>query len=579
MSTAVAGQPYCPPTYAPPICDPPMMMPGPSPRLPSSPQFSAPSVASPTTMPGMEPTIVDDLSGGLNRPGDAAPDSMLNDPFTDDGSTNAAVPEATAAAPPALDPPITTADTSPAPPTNNFAGLDASNFQSNFASTRSEFSSAPTIIGDFFGGGLAQVSMAINQTFQFDAIGSGGLQPTFDRVPGGGFTPDILSDGPGRDGSGDSFNDTFSIAEPLPPTDAPLTTTPGATFAGGTATYTGGSGTAPIDGQYQSGDIWNIQYAFSLAAGNVNGGSGSRPIPSPGVAVRRIKISENFSPEVRNRFFVNYSFFNDTFGGLGDVSRFIVGTERVLIDDLVSLELRLPIAATYASEQEIAVGGISPAADRDMEIGNLGILGKLVLLRTQSLLWSTGLGIGTPTADDTLLTSRGQELIRIENQSVQILPFVGLLARLNREWTVQGYAQLDIDANGNPISANNNLFNPQLGQMQNIGRFNDSTLLHLDFAATRRLYQSRCQNASLASILGNAELHYTSTLQDSDLVAQNGVRYSNLQDRFDIVNATVGSHIVFNNGLVITPAMTVPLSTGLDEQFDYEATVQANFFY
>jgi hypothetical protein len=44
-----------------------------------------------------------------------------------------------------------------------------------------------------------------------------------------------------------------------------------------------------------------------------------------------------------------------------------------------------------------------------------------------------------------------------------------------------------------------------------------------------------------------------------------------------VVNATAGLHLVLRNNLIVTPAMSVPLRDGLDEQFDYEAIVHLNY--
>ena len=75
----------------------------------------------------------------------------------------------------------------------------------------------------------------------------------------------------------------------------------------------------------------------------------------------------------------------------------------------------------------------------------------------------------------------------------------------------------------------------------------------------------------------NAELHYTGTLEESDIVQGGGLTYTNLKRNFNIVNATLGAHLVTAKNFVITPGMTVPLRDGLYKQFDYEAIVQVNY--
>jgi hypothetical protein len=83
----------------------------------------------------------------------------------------------------------------------------------------------------------------------------------------------------------------------------------------------------------------------------------------------------------------------------------------------------------------------------------------------------------------------------------------------------------------------------------------------------------------LRSVIANGELHYSGSLQESDFVTSNGLTYTNLQRYFNVVNATARVHLLFGKHLVVTPAMSIPLRDGLDEQFDYEAIVQVNYLH
>jgi hypothetical protein len=283
------------------------------------------------------------------------------------------------------------------------------------------------------------------------------------------------------------------------------------------------------------------------------------------VSTRRVKLSENFSPEVRDRCFATYSFFNDAFGGLGDVSRYVVGGERVLWDELVSLEARLPMAGTYASTQSL-----DRAADRSFEFGNAALILKGILIRNRRLIWSAGLGITLPTADDTRIQSGGRNLLVVENETIHLLPFTALLLRKTQETAFQFYMQLDVATNGDPVYGD--LSGTSLPK---IGVFNDSTLLHLDASISHLVYDSR-RSCGLRQLIANAELHYTGTLQESDFVQSGNLTFTSLARNFNIVNATAGMHMVLGNNVIVTPAMSVPLRSGTDEQFDYEANIQVN---
>ncbi|GAA5508074.1 hypothetical protein [Novipirellula caenicola] len=452
---------------------------------------------------------------------------------------------------------------------------------SEYGATHGSFSSTPTVIGDFFGGGFS--SFAGTQTVTFSHLLPGTI------LPGGGAgSPnstiafefgndiphnDLFTTGTGFDSSGNGSIDTFFLAEPLPTSDAPTSPGPGFVFDPSTATAVHSAGAANPPSQndspalYFDGDKWFVTYSYTGEVGGT--GTASIPVPGPGVSTRRVKVAENFSPAIRHRVYLNYSFFNDAFGGLGDISRYTLGVEKVLFEDLVSIEFRLPTAATYGSTQTLGT-----RQDRNFEIGNLTIIPKAVLSFNEHYIWSAGLGVSVPTADDTRLRDHsGRDLLVVENQSVHLLPFSGLLYRVNPDTTFQTYLQLDIAANGDPIRANR--VNDALPV---IGKFTDSTLMHLDVAATRSIYRNPKRGEGIIQqALFNTELHYTATLQDSDMVSAGTLRYTNLANHFNIVNATAGFHLLVNEKWVVTPAISIPLRDGLDEQFDYEAMLQINF--
>jgi len=453
-------------------------------------------------------------------------------------------------------------------------GAPRSALPAGLGATASSFSAAPNMMGDFFGGGLSRAS--IRETSSFSNVLSGTVLSGGDgdaaailafEVGADTLPNDLFTTGIGIDASGDANPDTFQILEPIPPSDALTAPGPGFTFDGGTAVFVEPDPTATEaqSGIFVDGDQWLVRYSFSqLLAGE---GAGIVAIPGPGVSVRRVKISENFSPEVRNRFFTNYSFFNDSFGGLGDISRIIFGQEVLIVDDLISVEFRVPTAATFGSTQSI-----EGPEQRDFELGNVTLIAKGVLLRSQKMIWSGGLGISLPVADDSVLTRDGGTILRVENNSIHLLPFTGFLFRKNRETTLQASMQLDIAANGDPVFGN-----LDGGVLPQLGVFTDSTLLYLDLGINHLLFQGHGRDR-IRSIHGNAELHYTGTLNGSDSINNNGFNYTNLAENFNILNATTGFHIALDNNLVVTPAISVPLRNGLDQQFDYEAVLQLNYY-
>ncbi len=162
--------------------------------------------------------------------------------------------------------------------------------------------------------------------------------------------------------------------------------------------------------------------------------------------------------------------------------------------------------------------------------------------------------------------------IDIQNSSFHILPWLGFACN-NDPFYVTGFAQLDLAANGNELLA------PQFGN-QTIGYYNEQNLLYLDLAVGKFLYQNPYAER-LTSIALQGEVHYTTTIQDTDIVSttMGGTPFtlSNRFNRQDIVNGTVA--LQFQIGLLSTfrVACAAPLSEAIDERvFDAEVQVQYN---
>lgn len=451
---------------------------------------------------------------------------------------------------------------------------------SQLGGTREDISAAPTMMGDMFGSFLSrfQGQLRVNTSLLLQGRILNGNPGQPDAIIGfniDNLPDDIFTTGAtGIDASGDGNIDTFSIFEPLPTSEAP--TSPGQGFifdpATAQAVYVGtGNGQTAVDGIFNNGENWFVSYDYVATLGDGQG----RPVPGPGVAVRRVKIAENYSPEVRDRLIFNYSFFNDAYGGLGDISRYIFGVERILLDDILSFEIRMPVAGTFAGTQISSL-----PEQRDLEVGNMAFLLKGILLRGDRYLWTGGMGVNVPTAADARLQFNGEDLLRVENETLHLLPFTSYLYRASRDTVVQVLGQIDVAAHGDPVFAN---FTGVAGQVAQIGTFNDSTQIGIDVAASHVVYRAgrrgRQQGMSLETAMLNAEVHYTGTVQPSDFLTAGGITYSSLKSHFNIVNATFGMHLVLSNDLTVTPAMSVPLRDGLDEQFDYEAIVQMNYLY
>ncbi len=313
----------------------------------------------------------------------------------------------------------------------------------------------------------------------------------------------------------------------------------------------------------------------------------SQEIPNPGGGgvVGKMKIAEDTSPMPRDRLIFDYSYFDNVplYPGGVDVNRFTLGFEKTFFDGLTSFELKAPMAVTLDSD--IFLGG--PNDLWDGEFGNMGLTFKGLLIRRRTLAISGGMSVWVPTADPTrvklpLITPQRQivggiPLVEIENESVHLGPFFGLLWTPNDRFFAQAFLQYDVDANGNPV-----FINTGDGLVES-GRLNDVAFQYLDVGIGRWMYRSRDPWARLQGVAWTAELHWNRSLQDPDLVLSEGfepdgtlrsIAVGSVLNNVDQVNGVLGLHAELGTTL-ITLGCAAPMG-GSDQEFDFEVRLMIN---
>jgi len=293
-------------------------------------------------------------------------------------------------------------------------------------------------------------------------------------------------------------------------------------------------------------------------------------------ASRRAKIAENNSPLVQDRVYFLYNHFQDALeedaGQFApgpvrrafSVDRYTLGFEKSLWCGLWSVEMRMPLAGST----EFATEGLGIAGGNT---GNLAVIVKRRLFRSQTAAAAIGLGIDTPTGSDVdgrVLTTG----FVMRNEAVHLVPYFALLGSPGQCFFYQGFLEVDIPANGNRIDYHD----AQYGA-GTFGRLNEQTLLYLDLAAGYWLYRNRCASG-LTGLASLVELHYTTTLQDAhSLEGRSGdalFRFVSGPTRADIVNLTVGLHAELANRTLCRVGAVFPLGWGDNRAFDAEVQVQ-----
>ncbi|QDU28560.1 hypothetical protein ETAA8_36630 [Anatilimnocola aggregata] len=328
----------------------------------------------------------------------------------------------------------------------------------------------------------------------------------------------------------------------------------------------------------------DLNFSPNFEGGSANQSFGTFTVPSAGGS-RRVKIGENNRALPTDRLIFSYSHFQNALqfsetpffgpGGpttqLFPVDRYTLGIEKTFFDGTWSCEVRMPFQGAF-DFQGTGIGG------NGGQVGNLALILKHLLFVDEELAIVAGMGIDTPTGSNFTLTdfvSFPSSEITFQNDSLHLLPFIGMLWGGDRPYFINAFLQLDLAANGNRIDAG-----PVGGPATTLGLFNEQNLLFADLGTGYWLFQDEF-NDGLTSLAAILELHYTSALQDTDIVVGNAgtrpITYTNNFNRFDILNVTAGFQAQFNNVTSVRVACVVPLLAGVDRRFfDNELQVQIN---
>ncbi len=376
------------------------------------------------------------------------------------------------------------------------------------------------------------------------------------------------------------------------PSGMPQASAPAANFGSGVQ---GGSLMASRDVPAMFGDFFgsggfagigsagDFPYAFFLPDAGAGGAA---------AAVGRVKLAENTSPIPRDRVFLNYSYFSNVpiFPGDVDVHRLTPGFEKTFLDNLMSFELRVPMAKTLGADSQVIDGNGSSGPFGSVigdtstgELGNLTMYLKASLWEGRDYLISTGLGVALPTADDLTVTklssdpvNPGATVLRFENESVHLLPFLGGVYAPNDRFFASGILQFDFDTTGNGIFEQP-VMDP-FGQPIQLGVLQDQTYMFLDASIGYWLFHNRSGGGFLTGVAPVFEVHYNQSLGNTDYVVFQSGTPTNTSE-VSIVNLVFGLNLELAQNANIQVGYTAPVYGKPDEQFDGELRVMFNWLF
>ncbi len=311
---------------------------------------------------------------------------------------------------------------------------------------------------------------------------------------------------------------------------------------------------------------------------------------------RGLKVGEHNKALPVDRVYFNYNHYHNAlqfrtrglnptpapgvpFAAARDLSldRYTLGWEKTFACGLGSVELRMPFTGGY--DLDFRAGDPNGVVTLEGgHVGNLAIIPKLLLYEDEQTAVAVGVGIEAPTGSDAEARV-AFTAYRLENEAVHLHPYLGILAHPTDDFFAHAFVQIDVAANGNPVEFAAVGGAPGAGTF---GVYNEQTLLHVDLSLGHWLYRDPCA-PWLTGLACLAEWHYTTALEDTDVVA--GARATvfppgatlnvrNRVDRFDVVNFTAGLHAEILNDTTLRVGGAFPLGGGADRFFDAEVIAQ-----
>jgi hypothetical protein len=297
--------------------------------------------------------------------------------------------------------------------------------------------------------------------------------------------------------------------------------------------------------------------------------------PLPGNAVPRFKMAENTSPLPQDRIYFDFSSYSNVplTNSPSSVNSYAAGFEKTFFDGIMSVELRAPMATTLSND--IYTNGSTSTATG--EFGNLALAFKSLIFRRETFALSGGLAMTLPTARNTqIFATQGSTdpTLLIENQSVHLMPFFGGLWTPNDRFFGIGYLQVDVDANGDPVTGTNPF--SSFPTTASVGRYHDTTFLFADLGLGYWARRSNDRSKFLTGLAYVLEFHLNQSLQGEQVLNGNNFQIGTSAENVSFTDITVGAHLELYKMTTVTAAFCTPLTSDRDRQFDSQFRVFVN---
>lgn len=247
----------------------------------------------------------------------------------------------------------------------------------------------------------------------------------------------------------------------------------------------------------------------------------------------------------------------------GDIHLGILGVEKSFLNNLFSVEVRLPFVSGLDRQQPAIIN--QPAVPGS-GFGNMYLGSKTLLLYGPKNVLTAGLGFTLPTGSPTEFMLGNTVIADIQNTTGFIQPYVAY-SRRSGAWFLQSWTGFDFAMGGNQIS---------IGPVPR-GQYQEQHLFLQDLQIGFWLFRNESSNRFIKGIAPLLELHYASTLNDTDNV--NIVQdYRNPFNRVDMLNTTIGTQLDLGRFSTCRLGVSFPLrGTEFDDANQSSATLFAQW--
>ncbi len=283
----------------------------------------------------------------------------------------------------------------------------------------------------------------------------------------------------------------------------------------------------------------------------------------------RPRVYDNNAALPQDRVYFDYSYFHGAQllpGGVG-VNRFAPGVEKTFGDGLGSIEVRLPMSLTLNS----TFSPLAPDTGRG-EFGNALVNTKLVLAAQRDWVLAAGLGVLLPTGDDVVVQVNGADVLRIENESVHLVPFLAWgYSPQGSSRFAHAFMTYDFDTTGNSVST---LVGTDLVPF---GVWNTTNIASLNVGYGGWVHEVMCPCDRRQGLAWSTELHYAGSINDPDIITDGVQTLGSADDDLSVLNATIGGHAVVGT-TTFTLGYAAPL-TSSERMFEGEVRFFVNRAY